>query len=52
MDNINKVTRINLKTSAKNRSDLMQYCLFGKKQYIAIGWSGAYEVDYEIKKDV
>ena len=49
MDHINKVTRINLKTSAKNRGDLMRYCLFGEKQYIAIGWSGAFEVDHEIK---
>ena len=49
MDNINKVTRINLKTSAENRSDLIQYCLFGEKQYIAIGWSGAFEVNPEIK---
>ena len=31
MNNINKVTRINLKTSAENRDDLIQYCLFGEK---------------------
>ena len=49
MNNINKVTRINLKTSAENRDDLIQYCLFGKKQCIAIGWSGAFKVNHEIK---
>ena len=49
MNSINKVTRINLKPGAESRSDLIRYCLFGEKQYIAIGWSGAFEVNPEIK---
>lgn len=49
MNSINKVTRINLKPGAESRSDLIRYCLFGEKQYIAIGWSRAFEVNPEIK---
>ena len=44
-----KVTRINLKTSAESRSDLIRFCLFGDEQYLAIGWSGAFDVNPEIK---
>lgn len=49
LDNSIKVTRINLKTHSKNRNDLIQFCLFGEKQCVAIGWSGAFEDNLEIK---
>ncbi|MBP3240500.1 MAG: ribonuclease D [Oribacterium sp.] len=37
------VTRINLKTDAESRDDLLKFCLYGKKQYLIIGWSKVYE---------
>ncbi len=37
------VTRINLKTDARNRNALIDYCLYSDKQYIAIGWSYIYD---------
>ena len=43
------VTRIHLKTSGKSRKDLIEFCLNGKSQYIAIGWSGAFEISPEIR---
>lgn len=38
-----KIVRINLKTSAENRQDLIDYCLNQEKQFLAIGWAGEYE---------
>lgn len=43
------VGRINLKTSGKNRNELIDFCLNKQQQYIAIGWSGAFETNIEIK---
>ncbi|MBR0414644.1 MAG: ribonuclease D [Clostridia bacterium] len=36
-------TRIHLKTSAKKRNDLIDFCLNGKEQFLAIGWTNIYE---------
>lgn len=36
---IMRVTRINLKTDAKDRNELINFCLKGRVQYVAIGWS-------------
>jgi len=46
---MNHVTRINLKTDCKDRSTLIDFCLNGDKQYLAIGWSSIYRKDIEIK---
>lgn len=37
-----RVTRINLKTDAKDRNELINFCLKGRVQYVAIGWSYIY----------
>ena len=37
------VFRINLKTATKDRQKLIDFCLNHKEQYVAIGWSCAYE---------
>lgn len=37
------VTRINLKTDCSDRKKLMDFCLLGKDQFLAIGWSYIYE---------
>jgi len=39
------ITRIHLKTSGISREKLIEYCLHGNAQCIAIGWSGAFEVN-------
>ncbi len=39
------VTRIHLKTSGESREALINYCLTEGNQCIAIGWSGAFEVN-------
>ena len=44
-----RVTRIHLKTSGENREKLIDYCLNGDVQYVAIGWSGAFEANPNIK---
>ena len=46
---MNHATRINLKTDCKDRSTLIDFCLNGDKQYLAIGWSSIYKKDIEIK---
>lgn len=33
------VTRINLKTATDQREKLIDFCLHGKNQFLAIGWS-------------
>lgn len=33
------ITRINLKTATDQRAKLIEFCLHGKKQFLAIGWS-------------
>jgi putative ribonuclease D len=38
-----RVTRINLKTDAKDRNELINFCLKGRVQYVAIGWSYIYK---------
>lgn len=38
------VTRINLKTATEQRKQLIDFCLHGKNQFLAIGWSC---VDFE-----
>ncbi|WP_438838016.1 hypothetical protein [Streptococcus pluranimalium] len=38
-----KIIRINLKTHAENRKDLIDYCLNNHKQFLAIGWAGEFE---------
>ncbi|MCK4026671.1 ribonuclease D [Streptococcus iners] len=38
-----KIIRINLKTHAENRKDLIDYCLSNHKQFLAIGWAGEFE---------
>lgn len=45
---MNFVTRINLKTSGKNRQDLIDFCLNNEKQYLAIGWSYIYNSNQNI----
>lgn len=42
------VTRINLKTDCEDRSQLIDFCLHGDKQYLVIGWSYIYEKGIEI----
>lgn len=42
------VTRIHLKTSCESREALINYCLSETNQCIAIGWSGAFEVNPDI----
>lgn len=37
-----KIIRINLKTHAENRKDLIDYCLNNHKQFLAIGWAGEF----------
>ena len=44
-----KVTRINLKIAGANRQKLIEFCLLGDEQFIAIGWSGAYETNPSIQ---
>lgn len=41
--------RIHLKTSCKNREKLIDFCLKGKNQYLAIGWSYVYPLDENMK---
>ena len=43
------VTRINLKTDCDDRSKLIDFCLNGDKQFLAIGWSYIYEKGTKIK---
>lgn len=43
------VTRINLKTDCDDRSELIDFCLNGDKQFLVIGWSYIYEKGKEIK---
>lgn len=43
------VTRINLKTDCDDRSKLIDFCLNGDKQFLAIGWSYIYEKGKKIK---
>ena len=38
-----RVTRINLKTDAKDRNELINFCLKGRVQYVAIGWRYIYK---------
>ena len=44
-----QVFRIHLKTDAKDntgkslRENFIQFCLYNKEQYVAIGWSCAYD---------
>lgn len=38
------VVRIHLKTSSKDRNELINFCLKGKKQYLAIGWSYVHNI--------
>ena len=44
MENKDYVTRINLKTATDQREKLIDFCLHGKNQFLAIGWSC---VDFE-----
>ena len=46
---MNCVIRFNLKTSAKNRKDLIDFCLHNKEQYLAIGWSYVYNSNPDIQ---
>lgn len=41
--------RIHLKTSCKNREKLIDFCLKGENQYLAIGWSYVYPLDENMK---
>lgn len=43
-----RVTRINLKTPILDRSKLIDFCLHGKEQYVAIGWSSIYKDNADI----
>lgn len=45
---INKVIRINLKTDCENRKELLEFCLKGDKQFLAIGWSYIYKKNKDI----
>lgn len=45
---MDRVTRIHLKTSGESRADLIDFCLHSPEQCLAIGWSGAHEIDCEI----
>ena len=46
---MNHITRINLKTDGKCRKDLIDFCLNGSNQYLAIGWSHVFnESNHEI----
>ena len=40
---MNHVTRFNLKTACSDRSKLIDFCLKGKEQFLAIGWSYIYK---------
>ena len=42
------VTRIHLKTNGNSRKDLIDFCLKGNSQYLAIGWSYVFEMSPEI----
>lgn len=42
------ITRINLNTNTKNRKSLIDFCLNGSSQYIAIGWHHIFEKGLEI----
>ena len=44
-----RVTRLHLKSDTKDRKKLIKFCLHGKKQYVAIGWIGAYKFNPDIK---
>ena len=39
---MNYVARINLKTGTSYRNELIDFCLKGEQQYLAIGWSRIY----------
>ena len=39
---MNYVARINLKTDTPYRDELINFCLTGEQQYLAIGWSRIY----------
>lgn len=43
------VTRFHLKTDCDDRSELIDFCLNGDKQFLVIGWSNVYEKGKEIK---
>ena len=43
------VTRFHLKTDCDDRSELIDFCLNGDKQFLVIGWSNIYEKGKEIK---
>lgn len=40
---MDQVIRFNLKTDCKDRARLLEYCLNGRKQFLAIGWSYIYK---------
>lgn len=42
------VTRFHLKTDCDDRSELIDFCLNGDKQFLVIGWSNIYEKGKEI----
>lgn len=42
------VIRIHLKTSGNSREDLIDFCLNGNSQYLAIGWSYVFKTSPEI----
>lgn len=46
---MNHVTRFNLKTACSDRSKLIDFCLKGKEQFLAIGWSYIYKKSPDIK---
>ena len=43
------VTRFHLKTDCDDRSELIDFCLNGDKQFLVIGWSNVHEKGKEIK---
>ena len=43
-------TRVNLKTNCLDRKELIDFCLNGTKQYLAIGWSYVYSSEEDGNK--
>lgn len=43
------ITRINLKTRCHDRKELIDFCLNGEEQCLAMGWSYIYDKETEIK---
>lgn len=43
MENNCNVVRIHLKTATEKRKALIDFCLYGKPQYVAVGWSCVHE---------